>query len=101
MSFWVAIVAIVFISSVSGVIKEAMNRDKPAGPRTDELESELAGQRAVIDQLRSDLNKLKEKVAEQEVFVDEAISQYRPRIERLRTADKGVSQPGARDAEGE
>ena len=84
MTFWTAIVAIVFIGSASGVLKEALKRRKVSSGGRD-VSKALAEQRAVIDALRTELDALKSKVDEQEVFVDEAISQFRPRLDTLRS----------------
>ena len=84
MSFWTAIVVIVLIGSVTRVVRDGIRRGQnPLGNR-DDLKGELAKQKALVDELRIEVDSLKAKVAEQEVFVDEAIAQFRPRIDRLR-----------------
>ena len=83
MAFWAAMVAIVAIGSLSGVVKEALkSRSKGGGGRG--LANELAEQRKAVESLRTELDALRKKVEEQEVFVDEAIAQFRPRLETLR-----------------
>ena len=60
MTFWTAIVAIVFIGSASGVLKEALKRRKVSSGGRDVTKA-LAEQRAVIDALRAEVDALKSR----------------------------------------
>ena len=93
MSFWTAIVTIVLIGTVGGLLRDVIKRKKDQPKRNDLLDAKVAEHAEQLERLQASLDALQDKVAEQEIFVDEAIAQFRPRLDRLRSAATQADRP--------
>ena len=84
MSFWTAIVTIVLIGTAGGLLRDVIKRKKSHPSGNDILEAKITEHAERLNRLQASLEALQTKVAEQDVVVDEAIAQFRPRLDRLR-----------------